>query len=425
MPTETFSEVTDVIKRTIGDPDFEITRAHSADDFDDWDSLAHVNVIFAMEKRFGIKFATGEAYQLSRKGATIGDLADMVEAKRQKKVTASPTMSAPATSAPITVPAAASAPTSATADAANREPCLVLMQEKGSKPPFFCVHGAGGIVIPFYQFYPFLGEERPFYGIQDTFSDVKAPAACGIPEIAAHYAASIRQVQPHGPYHIGGLCFGGIIAMEVARLLQAQGETVALLVMIGTVRSDNRLDRLPLGKRIVKTVQLLFQIWGDNLFHLNEPIYLQLASRRLRRIHAGKANPNSFGQRIEGRMFNFFRRHSSLGVLLNPDSPFFLNPQFNVQEHGMMQLVRHHTKLWRTYQPKPYTGRVLFIEAEEAIVSTEGFEDGLLGWGETLKGPVEKHTLPGCNHMNMTRPPHGEQLAGFIREALATAEREA
>jgi thioesterase domain-containing protein/acyl carrier protein len=406
MYPDTLAEVADVIKRTIGEPDFEITRAHSADDFADWDSLAHVNVIFALEKRFGIKFTTGEAYQLSRRGSNIGDLTDMVESKRRKGSAVSGSATAPA------------------ADAKSRESCLVLMQDKGSKPPFFCVHGAGGIVIPFYQLYPFLGEERPFYGIQDTYSDVKAPASCGIPELASHYVSSIRRVQPHGPYYLGGLCFGGILALEMARLLQAQGEDVALLVMIGTVRSDNRLDRLPLGKRIVKTVQLLFQIWGDNLYHLNEPIYLQLASRRLRRIHEGRVNPASAAQRLEGRLFTFFRKHSSLGLLLNPDSPFFLNPQFNVQEHGMMQLVRHHTRLWRSYQPKSYTGRVLFIEAEKAIVSTEGFTDGLLGWGETLKGPVDKRTLPGCNHMNMTRPPYGEQLAGFIRQALGAAERQ-
>lgn len=410
MQTETFSEVADTIELTLGEPDFEITRAHSANDFEDWDSLAHVSVIFALEKRFGIKFTTNEAYQLSRRGATIGDLADMVASKRQK-------------ASPVAAPAAAAAASAAPAASTDKESCLVLMQDKGSKAPFFCVHGAGGIVIPFYQLYTFLGEERPFYGIQDTYSDVNKPASCGIPEIAAHYVASLRRVQPDGPYYLGGLCFGGIIALEMARLLQSQGEEVALLVMIGTARSDNRLERLPFGQRIVKTVQLLFQIWADNLFHLNEPIYLMLATRRLRRIKDGKVNSTSAGQRLEGRFFNFFRKHSSLGLLLNPDSPFFLNPQFNVQEHGMMQLVRHHTRLWRTYQPKSYRGRVLFIEAEEAIVSTEGFADGLLGWGEMLQGPVQKRTLPGCNHMNMTRPPYGEQLAGFIRQAIKDADR--
>lgn len=401
-----FSAVVHVIRRTLGETDFEITRAHSADDFDDWDSLAHVNVIFALEKEFQIKFTTGEAYELSRRGATIGDLADMVAAKRHL---ASATTAEP--------------PSLATESAGEKESCLVLMQPKGRRAPLFCVHGAGGIVIPFYQLYPFLGEDRPVYAIQDTFSDVKASESCGVHELAAHYVASIRRVQPHGPYFIAGLCFGGILALEMARLLQAKGEEVALLTLIGTVRSDHRLERLPWGKRLVKTAQLLGQIWGDNLFHLNEPIYLQLASRRLRRIHAGRVNPRSVAQRFEGRLFDFFRRHSSLGLLLNPDSPYFLNPQFNVQQHGMMQLVRHHTRLWRTYQPSPYTGRVLFIEAEEAIVTTEGFTDGLLGWGDTLRGAVQKRTLPGCNHMNMTRPPHGERLAGFIQEAILEAER--
>jgi amino acid adenylation domain-containing protein len=53
--------------------------------------------------------------------------------------------------------------------------------------------------------------------------------------IAARYVASIRGHQAHGPYHLVGLCFGGVVAYEVARQLEALGERVASVVVIDAV----------------------------------------------------------------------------------------------------------------------------------------------------------------------------------------------
>ena len=53
-------------------------------------------------------------------------------------------------------------------------------------------------------------------------------------EMAAHYVAEIRTVQRHGPYHIGGASYGGMVAWEMARQLQRAGESVALLALFDT-----------------------------------------------------------------------------------------------------------------------------------------------------------------------------------------------
>ena len=55
-----------------------------------------------------------------------------------------------------------------------------------------------------------------------------------VPEMAAGYLALIRQRQAHGPYHLAGLCFGGVVAYEVARQLEAQGEKVATVAVLST-----------------------------------------------------------------------------------------------------------------------------------------------------------------------------------------------
>ena len=55
-----------------------------------------------------------------------------------------------------------------------------------------------------------------------------AATAPSIPELAREYVAIIRRQQPRGPYRIGGMSFGGIVAYEVAQQLQDEGEQVPL-----------------------------------------------------------------------------------------------------------------------------------------------------------------------------------------------------
>lgn len=51
-------------------------------------------------------------------------------------------------------------------------------------------------------------------------------------EMAAFYVAEVRRHQPHGPYRLGGLCAGGVIAYEMAAQLTDAGESVELLVLL-------------------------------------------------------------------------------------------------------------------------------------------------------------------------------------------------
>jgi thioesterase domain-containing protein len=50
--------------------------------------------------------------------------------------------------------------------------------------------------------------------------------------MASHYLEEIRRVQPQGPYLLGGYCFGGIIAFEIAHQLGKSAEAVDLVVML-------------------------------------------------------------------------------------------------------------------------------------------------------------------------------------------------
>ncbi len=113
---------------------------------------------------------------------------------------------------------------------------LVAMHdgEGGPKTPFFLVAGMFGNVLNLRHLAHLVGSDRPFYGLQarGLYGD-DAPHAT-LAEAARDYIAEVRAVQPRGPYLLGGFSGGGITAYEMARQLEAEGEEVALLVMLDT-----------------------------------------------------------------------------------------------------------------------------------------------------------------------------------------------
>ena len=112
---------------------------------------------------------------------------------------------------------------------------LVPIQVAGSRPPFFCMHGAGGTVLMYRDLSRHLGDDQPFYGLQSKGLDGSCSPLTHVEEMSALYVEEIRRVQPHGPYFLGGYCMGGTVAFEVAQQLRAQGDSVALLALFDTM----------------------------------------------------------------------------------------------------------------------------------------------------------------------------------------------
>jgi len=75
-------DVTAVIRTVFGDDEITLTPTTSADEVDGWDSLMHLNVIIALEKRFKVRFSTAEISELKEEGKNIGSLLDVIAAKQ-------------------------------------------------------------------------------------------------------------------------------------------------------------------------------------------------------------------------------------------------------------------------------------------------------------------------------------------------------
>ena len=83
--TDIRAELQTVFHSVFGDDDIVLKDEMTADDVDGWDSLAHVNLIIAVEKRFGIRFAAAEISNLKGEGQNIGTFVQMIDAKIKSK----------------------------------------------------------------------------------------------------------------------------------------------------------------------------------------------------------------------------------------------------------------------------------------------------------------------------------------------------
>ena len=108
---------------------------------------------------------------------------------------------------------------------------VVPLKPGGSLLPFFCMHARGGAVLNYRTLSTFVDAEQPVYGIQCRGLDGKTEPFRNLNEMAEQYIEEIQRIQPHGPYFLGGGSLGGIVALEMAQRLQADGETIGLLTM--------------------------------------------------------------------------------------------------------------------------------------------------------------------------------------------------
>jgi amino acid adenylation domain-containing protein len=247
---------------------------------------------------------------------------------------------------------------------------LVPIQPRGSKLPFFCVHGIGGTVLRFRDLARYLGQDQVFYGLQAKGLDGRQPCAASVEEMAADYIRDIRQIQPQGPYFLGGYSFGGMVSLEMAQQLRAQGEEVALVAL---------LDTFP--GRPMSSTKLLAKL-------LRMPMKQKIAYSigRVRR----------FATYVQRR----------LSRQLPPD----------------LLAVRKACYLAESrYVPKVYSGRITVFRPNTKSLRSN--DDAMGGWSDWSAGGVEIHEISG-RHDNMFFEPNVAILAEKLTECLRRAEME-
>jgi len=269
---------------------------------------------------------------------------------------------------------------------------LVAIQVAGSRPPFFCMHGAGGTVLMYRDLSQHLGDDQPFYGLQSQGLDGTSSPLTTVEEMAALYVTEIRRVQSHGPYFLGGYCLGGTVAFEVAQQLRAEGETVALLALFDTMN----WHKIPLT------------VWSKSS-HATQRLYFHAASF-LSVDSEGKAR--------------FLKE--KLGVLKSR-IPVWRGMLLSRFSNGSNHAVSNSLllgKVWQAndraswnYLAKPYPGVVTDIRPAKQY---RVFSKPDLKWDRLAQGGQESIVLP-VNPAMMLVEPFVEHLAIALRRSIDAA----
>jgi thioesterase domain-containing protein len=205
--------------------------------------------------------------------------------------------------------------------------------------------------------------------------------------MARYYVGLVREFQPHGPYYLGGWCYGGIVAVEMARLLKQEGEEIALLALLETVAMPAR--------------------WTNPRYFMH----------RLR----------CFARMSPDRWINYFRakaRYTRESRLANKMRfrQADTSPDGEIRDPRLLKLEHvYNTNLaaLKNYRTEPFDGRVTLFNAAEK--DTALIPDPQYGW-VGLAREIEVHEVPG-NHDTMLTEPNVSALAQQLTECLMRAQR--
>ncbi|SKB55940.1 acyl carrier protein [Lachnospiraceae bacterium] len=78
---EIFERITVIFREEFDDDTLVIVDESNAEDIEDWDSLAHVELVMTMEKEFDMKFNIREVGALKN----VGEMVDLIQKKLEEK----------------------------------------------------------------------------------------------------------------------------------------------------------------------------------------------------------------------------------------------------------------------------------------------------------------------------------------------------
>ncbi len=288
---------------------------------------------------------------------------------------------------------------------------LVRIRPGGDGPAIFLVHDADGEVLLYRNLASRLHAVHAVYGLQPHSGEGYAMRHTRMTDIVEYYLEKVRSVQSHGPYVLGGLCAGGMIAFEIALRLQDLGEKVSSIVLIDAAEvsaakkvglvTKRRMTRIreslsgrssssaSLFGAAVVVAKKLAHAFSYEVGKYTKAAVLRAKVKTLQRALAKNSAPPQFARTLTVRE-----------ILTHAEGGMTSAHRF-----------RGNVLLFRA------TRRLGDISDEPFI---ERFQDALLGWGKRVEGEVLVIDIP-AGHSTMLQEPHvarvAEELQAYIDAA--------
>lgn len=228
---------------------------------------------------------------------------------------------------------------------------LLPLQHASAAAPLFCVHPGYGLSWCYATLIPHIGVDVPLYGLQSPMLSGEAPPP-SVAGLADRYIAHIRTIQPRGPYRLMGWSFGGLVAHQIATSLEAQGETVAHVVLLDS--------NLPLDAR-----------------------HETLAPA----LHLGKVLA-MIGYPFSEASHDALRWDRVMDHMRAIESPLAHIPQSALP--ALVDVTACHASLAASFRPAPLSAPMTFVRA----TATLSGESSLRAWRASARGPLDVIDVP-------------------------------
>jgi len=279
---------------------------------------------------------------------------------------------------------------------------VVTLQALGSRPPLFCAPVGGGSAFFYRTLAATIGLDRPVYGFEPIGMNGVDEPHNTVEAMAAYYIEHLRALQPHGPYYLCGLSFGGMVAFEMARQLVAEGDRIGSLILFDThapgydhARKHKDVDGM---RRIVYHLQFKVSSYKEDFLvrpgFSNRVNYVHSRLGKLKR----KVKDRAAGNRL---------------------SPYAENPAKLELPEEYERVRIAEMKSRQHYRPDQYFGPVYLLRAR---LQEPGVRiNPELGWGD-FAPDVRVIETPGT-HTSMLEDPCVHVAVGHIKRILEDSAR--
>ncbi len=230
-----------------------------------------------------------------------------------------------------------------------------------------------------------------------------------IEDMAADYLQQIRAVQPHGPYYLGGLCAGGVLAYEVACQLQQQGQQVSMVALLDAVNPSLDKSQWIQQQRRDRFSKAICQNQSATLLDLIRKLAIMTrkANNLLRYETVSLLQRN-----VNAAKLRLFR--------------YYLDQQV-VPPHWLNLLSVRSVYLFAETEYRPtqkFDGQLILFRATQGEDNDRPYQEMYtepdLGWGQRTTQTVCVHDIPG-GHSSMLQHPHVHVLANILQTYLDNA----
>lgn len=236
----------------------------------------------------------------------------------------------------------------------------------GLNAPLFVFHGVGGNVLNYIALVPAIANNRSLVAFQSLGLNQDETPHRSIDEMARFYYLELKKYRSEGPYLLSGGSMGGLLALEVARILKSAGDVVYPVIMFDTFGPTFELKTYAEEKKV-------------NIF------------QRIKRSLSYRVK-----YLINSVIYNVL-------VLLNKKVPLKVLIT-------MMEKINYQS-IWK-YKAREYDGDIILIRSK--MRDSGWYSDPYLGWRKIIKGKIETHEIHGDHHDFIESP----ELVNKLRNVL-------